>query len=384
MVSAFFKNIAQKMTLIELLQNRAAIQEESGNEMRARFEAYSLELQEVLIGTPRAAAGDRTIEDILIQLRSRQVAREQVTTFQEQEKAAVQERTLNEAKATAAAQIALTQSLIQVKVHENEGAAALAQAQKDAETVKVTAAAAGERSRLEGKGEADRTLAIGTANAQATKLSVDAYGGPRISFGRTKLLALRRRLDQDQSTACAAISNVRRAGRENYGGLIPTAMLSSMFGRMMPPLEPPAVRPGCQGLRVRPCSELAVCMRSAMSGRLVRPIGIAPAARIRSTTGASAGTTAWASAGTPQVVGRPAMSIFSFTVNGTPCKGPSFSPAASSRSAESCASARLVGEHADHGVQPRVDGIDAGEGAHPPLQRSSGSAMRNVVSQFAG
>ena len=38
MVSAFFKNIAQKMTLIELLQNRAAIQEESGNEMNARFE----------------------------------------------------------------------------------------------------------------------------------------------------------------------------------------------------------------------------------------------------------------------------------------------------------------------------------------------------------
>jgi hypothetical protein len=29
MVSAFFKNIAQKMTPIELLQNRAAIQEES-------------------------------------------------------------------------------------------------------------------------------------------------------------------------------------------------------------------------------------------------------------------------------------------------------------------------------------------------------------------
>ena len=119
--------------------------------MKARFEAYSLELQEVLIGTPRAAAGDQTIENILLQLRSRQVAREQVETFQEQEKAAVQERTLNEAKAAAAAQIALTQSLIQIKVHENEGAAALARALKDAETVKVTAAAVGERSRLEDK-----------------------------------------------------------------------------------------------------------------------------------------------------------------------------------------------------------------------------------------
>src|SRR6202140_889849 len=168
MVSAFFKNIAQKMTLIELLQNRAAIQEESGNEIKARFEAYSLELQEVLIGTPRATAGDHTIEDILVQLRSRQAARGQGTTYQEQEKAAVQERKLNEARAAAAAQTALTQSLIQVKVHENEGAAALARAQKDAETVKVTAAAAGAKSRLAGQGEADRGRAIGPANPQAT------------------------------------------------------------------------------------------------------------------------------------------------------------------------------------------------------------------------
>ncbi|MDU6238918.1 MAG: SPFH domain-containing protein [Bradyrhizobium sp.] len=128
MVSAFFKNVAQKMTLIELLQNRAAIQEESAAEMKVKFEGYSLELQEVLIGTPRAAPGDQTIENILIQLRMRQVAREQVETFQEQEKAAIQERTLNEAKATAAAQAALTQSLIQIRVNENEGAAALARA----------------------------------------------------------------------------------------------------------------------------------------------------------------------------------------------------------------------------------------------------------------
>jgi SPFH domain / Band 7 family len=42
--SAFFKNIAQKMTLIELLQNRAAIQEESAAQMKAKFEGYSLDL----------------------------------------------------------------------------------------------------------------------------------------------------------------------------------------------------------------------------------------------------------------------------------------------------------------------------------------------------
>ena len=235
MVSAFFKNIAQKMTLIELLQNRAAIQEESAAEMKAKFEGYSLDLQEVLIGTPRAAANDHTIENILIQLRSRQIAREQIETYQEQEKAAVQERALNEAKATAAAQSALTQSLIQVKVNENEGAAALARAQKDAETRKVTAAAVGEQSRLEGQGEADRVLAVGAANAQATKLSVDAYGGPEFRLAEQNFTKFAEALTKINQPLVPQFLMSGTQGQEGgSAGLIPTAMLSSMFGRMMP------------------------------------------------------------------------------------------------------------------------------------------------------
>src|ERR1700760_4058562 len=235
MVGAFFKNIAQKMTLIELLQNRAAIQEKSAAEMKAKFEGYSLDLQEVLIGTPRAPAGDHTIENILIQLRSRQVAREQIETYQEQEKAAVQERALNEAKATAAAQSALTQSLIQVKVNENEGSAALARAQKDAETRKVTAAAVGEQSRLEGQGEADRVLAVGTANAQSTKLAVDAYGGPEFRLAEQNFAKFADALTRiNQPLVPQFLMSGGQAGESNNAGLIPTAMLSSMFGQMMP------------------------------------------------------------------------------------------------------------------------------------------------------
>jgi uncharacterized membrane protein YqiK len=235
MVSAYFKNIGQKMTLIELIQNRAAIQEESSQQMKEKFAAYSLELQEVLIGTPRAPAGDHTIENILIQLRSRQVAREQVTTFQEQEKAAIQERTLNEAKATAAAQTALTQSQIQVKIQENEGAAALARAQKDAETVKVTASAVGEKSRLEGKGEADRVLAIGSANAQATKLSVEAYGGPEFRLAEQNFARFAEALTKITQPIVPQFLMAGGQGQDGANaGLIPTALLSSLFGRMMP------------------------------------------------------------------------------------------------------------------------------------------------------
>src|SRR6201999_941027 len=60
MVSAYFKNIAQTKTLIELLQERSDIQRKSGEEMREKFASYSLELQEVLIGTPRAANGQNS------------------------------------------------------------------------------------------------------------------------------------------------------------------------------------------------------------------------------------------------------------------------------------------------------------------------------------
>ena len=54
-----------------------------------------------------------------------------------------------------------------------------------------------------------------------------------------------------------------------------------------PPLEPPAVKSGCQGLRVNPCKGLLVLTRNPSSGRLVRAKATAPALRIRSTNGAS-------------------------------------------------------------------------------------------------
>ena len=73
---------------------------------------------------------------------------------------------------------------------------------------------------------------------------------------------------------------------------------------------------------VRPRRRLLVSMRSPSSGRLVRPIGMAPAASIRSTIGAFADGSASASTVSPLVVGVPSRSMFSFTVIGTPCSGP--------------------------------------------------------------
>ena len=190
MVSAYFKNVAQTRTLIELIHDRAEIQDHSGVEMRDRFARYNLELQEVLIGTPTQGRGGTNLEDILIQLRSRQVAQEQVETYSRQQAAAVQERELREAEARARQQASITESELSIAIQANHGKADLARAQQQAAQIQALAAAEAEKVRLLGAGEASRVASlasaeaeraapVGIAEALAIEEQVRAYGGPR-------------------------------------------------------------------------------------------------------------------------------------------------------------------------------------------------------------
>jgi uncharacterized membrane protein YqiK len=193
MVSAYFKNVGQTRTLIQLLQDRSAIQDISGVQMKERFEVYNLELQEVLIGTPTSGEGGGQIEQILVQLRSRQIAEEQVETYNRQERAAVKERELREAESRARQQQALTESEIAITVQENQGKAEYARAQQQANQIqalaqaeagKIRILAEGEakKIRLVGESEADRTARVGVAQALALQEQVKAYGGPQFQL----------------------------------------------------------------------------------------------------------------------------------------------------------------------------------------------------------
>ena len=190
MVSAYFKNIGQTRTLIQLIQERSAIQQISGEEMKAKFSVYNLELQEVLIGTPTSGAPGGQIELILTQLRSRQIATEQVETYNRQEVAAVKERELREAEQRARQQAAMTESELSIVVQSNQGKADLARAQQEATKIQTLATAEAEKVRIMGEGEArkvkaiagadaERAARVGVAQAMAIEEQVRAYGGPR-------------------------------------------------------------------------------------------------------------------------------------------------------------------------------------------------------------
>lgn len=180
MLSAYFRDVAHKKTMLELLQQRDQIQGEAREELRRRFRDFDIECVDVLIGKPDTAEAGGKIETLLEQLRLRQLSIEQIETFERQRAAAEKQRTLNEAQATAAMQTQLTNSLVQVKIAENQGEADLARARKQAEQLVVTAQADSQQRVLAGRGEGSRTLQIGLSEAAVLLRKIGSFGDPRL------------------------------------------------------------------------------------------------------------------------------------------------------------------------------------------------------------
>ncbi|WP_179405395.1 SPFH domain-containing protein [Burkholderia guangdongensis] len=177
MVSSYFKNVSQTKTFIELIQSRSELQVNASNDMRERFRAYSLEFEEVLIGTPKAQQGDVQIENIMAQLRDRQIAREQVETFAQKQIAADKERELNEAEQRAAKQKELTGSLVDISIKENQGSASVKAAEKRRQEIEALAHAEKFKQEMEGSGRASAIRSVGEAEASAIKAKSEALQG---------------------------------------------------------------------------------------------------------------------------------------------------------------------------------------------------------------
>ncbi|MDF2538591.1 MAG: band 7 protein [Herbinix sp.] len=177
LVSAYFKDVAQTKTLIELIQERSEIRERAVAEMREKFQKYNLQLEEVLIGTPKSPTSDVQIENILMQLRERQIAEEKKITYQKQQSAAESEKSLREAQAVAEQQSFLTKSKIQIEIERNSGAALARRAEQEANQIIALAKANASKITLEGEAEASKESNVGLAKARAIDAQVKAYGG---------------------------------------------------------------------------------------------------------------------------------------------------------------------------------------------------------------
>jgi uncharacterized membrane protein YqiK len=198
MLSAYFRDIAHKKTMLELLHDRDQIQLEAREELGRKFREFDIECVDVLIGKPDTAEAGGKIETLLEQLRLRQLSTEQMETYERQRAAAQQLRTLNEAQAQAQMQTQLTNARVQAQIAESQGEADLARARKQAEQMVVTADAELARSRREaeqtvvlaearsqeqqlaGRGESQRIMQVGQSEAEVLLKKISSYGDPRL------------------------------------------------------------------------------------------------------------------------------------------------------------------------------------------------------------
>jgi uncharacterized membrane protein YqiK len=183
-LSAYFRDVAQSSSMLDLLTHREEIQRRATEELGRRFRGYDINCVAVLIGRPEskiqdAAAGD-PIETLFDQLRQRRLAEEQKATFVKQEEAAIQLKELNDAQAAALKQTELTETRVDVDIAGNRGAAQLAEARQLADRDVTRAEGESRAQALLGRGEAARVAQVGLSEAGVTLQKVRAYGDPRL------------------------------------------------------------------------------------------------------------------------------------------------------------------------------------------------------------
>jgi uncharacterized membrane protein YqiK len=187
MLSAFFRDIAHKKTMLELLHERDVIQTEAREELRRRFHGFDIECVDVLIGKPDTAEAGGKIETLLEQLRMRQLSIEQLETYERQRDAVDKLKVLNEAQAQATMQTQLTNARVQVEIADSQASAELARARRQAEQTVVMAEADLARSRKQAEQAivvADAELACARKQAEQTVVAAEAASREKILSGR--------------------------------------------------------------------------------------------------------------------------------------------------------------------------------------------------------
>lgn len=238
LLSAYFRDVAHKKSMLQLIHDRDDIQRQAREELRKKFLQFDIECVDVLIGRPESRQGDAKIENLLDQLRQRQFAIEQVETFQKQQEAAVREKSLNEALAQAALQAELTKSQVQIRISENQGDADLAKARKQAETTVVEAEATAKQAKLQGEGEAAKLLVLADAQAKQAALIGEGEGkkaaligegeGKRIAnTGNAEAAVLQLKINSYGDPRLYAMAIVAEQLRQSQQPLVPAQLFTT-------------------------------------------------------------------------------------------------------------------------------------------------------------
>lgn len=231
MLSAYFRDVAHKKTMLQLLQERDAIQMEARQQLHERFTDFDIECVDVLIGKPTSVEGDVKIENLLEQLRQRQLSTEQVETYEKQRVAAEKLKGLQEAQAIANKQAELTNSQIQVRIVENDGEAELARSRKQAEQTIVTATAENQKRIIQAdadlarsKRQAEQTVLLAEADSKQKVLAGRGEGAQRLQVGLSEVAVLLRKIGSYGDPRLYALTQAAEHLAKSQQPLVPDKM----------------------------------------------------------------------------------------------------------------------------------------------------------------
>lgn len=180
-VGNYFRNSAQKVTVLEFLSARSDRQREAFAHIRSAIAAYDVECIDTLIGDIEPPA------ELMKTQTDRKIAEELQVTYDVQRQAQVQRQTLERETAIAGMQAEVVRSEQMVQIAEKnalaqaesaKGAAAAVRLGAEAQAIATRAAAEAEAAatRFRGEAEGDATRAVGNARADAFKAGVMALG----------------------------------------------------------------------------------------------------------------------------------------------------------------------------------------------------------------
>ncbi|MCW6509150.1 SPFH domain-containing protein [Lichenifustis flavocetrariae] len=231
-VSSYFKDTAQRNTLLDFIEKRVEIGKEALKAMKERLAEHRIEIEEVMIGTPKPTPGDTRMEAMLEQLRARQLAKEEQKTFVDQQEAATKRKALNEQLALADQQAGITKSELSIRIAENEGAAETARKRKAADGIRIMAEAEGSAETARKSRAAEGIRVMAEAEAFAAKAKAESIGGTDNLIRQAVISAL---VEIARETKMPLVPSVVVGGEtaNGIGGL--PGLLLAMAGRDLLP-----------------------------------------------------------------------------------------------------------------------------------------------------
>ncbi|MEI8223500.1 MAG: SPFH domain-containing protein [bacterium] len=207
-ISSHFRNAAQKVQALKLLDERSELQEAAKIHIQGILKSHNIESKDTMIAAivlPPALT--KTVTD-------RQLAEQEKKTYQTQKEAQFEKRELENATAQANAQADVVKSERDVEIQKNIAAGKVEAATGAKEAAVLDATGKAEARKLSATAEAEAVKVTANANAEATKVNAiaDAEAKEKVGLAEAKVI-----LEKGKSTAEAYKLEVGAMGQENFG-----------------------------------------------------------------------------------------------------------------------------------------------------------------------